>query len=310
MMSIPKGYCQCGCGEKTPIATRTSRTDGRVKGEPVRYVRGHNKRRHDFAQRKHWLEQEYLVRERTVADIARECGVRDSTLYHWFRKYGISRRNRSDAQTSQLKKRPPQGCLEDIIVDTENNAAYVPLSGGHRAIIDIADVALVGRYRWHPVEPHEGAVYAYWPGGKSRTAGPVYMHTLIMGESEGEVVFHKNGDGLDNRRENLAFRNWSQVQMGKRSYRESTSPYKGVSWVSSMQKWKAQIKAKGRPAHIGYFTDEEEAARAYDAEARVWFGPYARLNFPEDDTRLSLDISDFVANARGEDRGGDDARCG
>lgn len=42
-MAIVKGYCQCGCGEKTNIATYTHRS-GQIKGEPVRFVRGHNGR--------------------------------------------------------------------------------------------------------------------------------------------------------------------------------------------------------------------------------------------------------------------------
>lgn len=39
--SIPYGYCHCGCGQKTSISTRTDAEKGWVKGEPIRYVRGH-----------------------------------------------------------------------------------------------------------------------------------------------------------------------------------------------------------------------------------------------------------------------------
>jgi hypothetical protein len=38
---IPVGLCQCGCGAKTDIATRTSTRRGAVKGRPLRYRRGH-----------------------------------------------------------------------------------------------------------------------------------------------------------------------------------------------------------------------------------------------------------------------------
>lgn len=43
--SVPHGYCLCGCGERTPIATRNDRTTKRVKGKPMLYVRGHNTRK-------------------------------------------------------------------------------------------------------------------------------------------------------------------------------------------------------------------------------------------------------------------------
>ena len=41
---IPVGYCQCGCGRMTPLATRNRRDLGWVKGQPLQYVRGHNPR--------------------------------------------------------------------------------------------------------------------------------------------------------------------------------------------------------------------------------------------------------------------------
>lgn len=37
--------CQCGCGQDVPIADRTDRQRNRVKGEPLRFVHGHNRRR-------------------------------------------------------------------------------------------------------------------------------------------------------------------------------------------------------------------------------------------------------------------------
>lgn len=42
-MSVPHGYCHCGCGEKVPLAAYTSRSIGWVKGEPrARFIHGHN----------------------------------------------------------------------------------------------------------------------------------------------------------------------------------------------------------------------------------------------------------------------------
>lgn len=37
----PKGFCQCGCGRRTKIASRASTRNGWIKGEPVRYIHGH-----------------------------------------------------------------------------------------------------------------------------------------------------------------------------------------------------------------------------------------------------------------------------
>jgi hypothetical protein len=43
-MLNPSGLCQCGCGRPAPIATTTSRRNGYVKGEPMRFIHGHHRR--------------------------------------------------------------------------------------------------------------------------------------------------------------------------------------------------------------------------------------------------------------------------
>lgn len=35
------GYCQCGCGQKTPLSKNTSKARGLVKGQPTRFILGH-----------------------------------------------------------------------------------------------------------------------------------------------------------------------------------------------------------------------------------------------------------------------------
>lgn len=39
---IPYGYCHCGCGQKTKISISNDRRRGWVKGEPRRFISGHN----------------------------------------------------------------------------------------------------------------------------------------------------------------------------------------------------------------------------------------------------------------------------
>jgi len=40
----------------------------------------------------------------------------------------------------------------------------------------------------------------------------------------------------------------------------------------------------GKSLYLGTYTDETDAARAYDAAARQKFGEFARCNFPADGT--------------------------
>ncbi len=45
MKDIPSGYCQCGCGRRTPIVASTDKQRGRIRGEPSRFLPGHNKQK-------------------------------------------------------------------------------------------------------------------------------------------------------------------------------------------------------------------------------------------------------------------------
>lgn len=42
---VPYGYCQCGCGNRTNISKKTDHATQRVKGQPMRFIKGHDKRR-------------------------------------------------------------------------------------------------------------------------------------------------------------------------------------------------------------------------------------------------------------------------
>lgn len=39
-----QNLCACGCGQETPIATRTRTGRGQEKGKPLRFINGHNSR--------------------------------------------------------------------------------------------------------------------------------------------------------------------------------------------------------------------------------------------------------------------------
>lgn len=55
----------------------------------------------------------------------------------------------------------------------------------------------------------------------------------------------------------------------KRKKEGTTSKYVGVSFSKEKNKWKAQIKFKGKNSHIGYFSSESEAKSAYDKALKL-----------------------------------------
>ena len=40
-IDVPFGFCHCGCNERTSLATQNNKRAGHVKGQPMRFIRGH-----------------------------------------------------------------------------------------------------------------------------------------------------------------------------------------------------------------------------------------------------------------------------
>lgn len=154
----------------------------------------------------------------------------------------------------------------------------IPLGKGRTALIDDIDVDLVSQYTWSI----QTAGYAQAPirrsNGKRIFAT---MHRLILDAPAGVQVDHINGIRLDNRRSNLRLCNAFQNLRNQRHHAGAKAPYKGIYQNHGTGRWVGQIWVNERYLHLGTHATPEEAARAYDAAARLHFGEFARCNFEE-----------------------------
>jgi hypothetical protein len=163
----------------------------------------------------------------------------------------------------------------------------VPLTRGYVALVDDEDYPIAAAHKWYARDGGGQAVYARTnvrlPDGRTTT---VDLHRLIVQAAPGTEWDHVNGIGTDCRRSNLRPCTHQQNH-GNRPAQAGTSRYRGVSFRRRRGLWGASIGFDGRSRWLGYFRSEEEAARAYDAAARHYFGAFARLNFPEGQPALA-----------------------
>lgn len=155
------------------------------------------------------------------------------------------------------------------------------LAGDAHVLIDEEDREKVSAYQWYLVEYSHGLRYAVFLHRAGRRAQrQTGMHRLLLGFPKG-MVDHRNGNGLDNRKENLRGCTNTQNQQNQTINRRQvkSSRYKGVCWDKRSCRWIAHIRVNTRKKYLGRYLDEADAARAYDAAALEYFGEFARINF-------------------------------
>ncbi len=112
----------------------------------------------------------------------------------------------------------------------EEEVAYVPLSRGLEAMIDAADAPKVARWHWHATGDRScGNVYATRGVRVNTKDTQVAMHRVITGAGPGEFVDHKDGNGLNNRRDNLRFATHAQNMQNRKKHRNNTIGATGVT---------------------------------------------------------------------------------
>lgn len=177
-------------------------------------------------------------------------------------------------------------CLDRTTRSTDEpepiqGARYVALTKNSWAIVDEDDYERVSVYSWHA---HSGnsTTYACARRTIDGVRRLIRLHHLVLNiVSSDTLVDHKNGNGLDCRKENLRIATKSQNRMNVFKKRGRT-PYKGVATLPN-GRFKASIRANNRLIYLGCYDIAEEAAHAYDAAARIHHGSFGRLNFPESD---------------------------
>jgi AP2 domain len=153
------------------------------------------------------------------------------------------------------------------------------LTQGFVALVDDADYDRVSAHKWSATKV-KNTVYGIRKirTDRGRTTSQL-LHRFITGVTDPSIdVDHEDHNGLNNQRYNLR-KTVRGEHDGNRRKTHGSSQYKGVSWSKGKGKWRACIRIE-KTVHLGYFTDEKEAAVVYDTAARSRFGIFAKCNFP------------------------------
>lgn len=132
----------------------------------------------------------------------------------------------------------------------------VQMTHGYITVVDDEDYEQVSRWKWYPFS-NGPRRYAIGNSG-------VLMHRLLLDPPNGVHVDHINGNGLDNRRENLRMCTPEINARNKGDRRITRSKHDGVYKIELRKPWLASIMIDGVEHYLGMFATEEEAAQAHD----------------------------------------------
>ena len=161
-----------------------------------------------------------------------------------------------------------------------------PKHGRHIVQYDASDADKIEPYTWSLMRGH--STYYAKRNLPRRADGsrptPILLHRDLAGCPKGMMADHINGNGLDNRQENIRICTMSQNMMNRGKTRDNSTGYKGVykAGDSKLNPYSAKIQKDGKVYCLGHYGTAEEAARAYDKKAIELFEEFAVLNFPED----------------------------
>jgi hypothetical protein len=122
------------------------------------------------------------------------------------------------------------------------------------------------RLRWMVSDNHEGK----WSKYVSATDRKTHLHRWIVDLNDPNlIVDHLNGDGLDNRRENLRVCTRAENNKNMRKRNDNSSGYAGVHLETESGLYVAKIQVEGKVHFLGRFDRLDQANIAYRSAAKV-----------------------------------------
>ena len=136
-----------------------------------------------------------------------------------------------------------------------------------RVLIDLEDIDKVKERKWSLSS--KGYARNYTEGKN------LFMHRLLIEVPDGFLVDHVNGNGLDNRKENLRLVTNQQNTMHRTKLnKNNSSGAVGVCYHRLRERWYARITLNGKTINLGSSKDFKEAVAMRKAGEEKYFGKY------------------------------------
>ena len=160
----------------------------------------------------------------------------------------------------------------------------IHLTQGKRAVVDDEDYERVEAFTWCAVSTVCSRRIIWYAMSRSQGRRSL-MHRVILGISDRRVlVDHRDGDGLNNRRDNLRPCTTRQNALARHTT-QAISGLRGVHFDGRYRRrpWIVYVRGDGRARYVGCFATRREAAAAWAVAASAAYGEFANVIPPAND---------------------------
>ena len=106
----------------------------------------------------------------------------------------------------------------------------------------------------------------------------ISIHRDIMNTPEGLHTDYINGNGLDNRRENLRIVTRVVNNQNRKLSKNNKSKYNGITWKKLNKKWSVEISVDGKSKYIGIFDTLQDAVKVRKLAEHFYWEHKPKMN--------------------------------
>lgn len=154
--------------------------------------------------------------------------------------------------------------MKEIRLGSKKNPGLV-------ALVDDEDFESISKWKWYA---KKGKQTFYAVRSDNKAGKMIRMHRQIMSLLVGQIIDHKDHNGLNNQKSNLRMATYSQNCANRK--RGNSGKYVGVTRMND--RYISIISINRRPFRIGVFDTEIDAAIAFNKKALELHGEFASLN--------------------------------
>ena len=198
------------------------------------------------------------------------------------------------------------GCLQKEIVrqmqkknnkyKIQGNEVFMYTSSGKEFTIDIQDFENIRKYCWH--DDNKYIFTNVFENGKKKR---MQLHRLIIQCPKNMIVDHKDGNPLNNKRNNLRICTRAENNRNIALKHNNTSGVTGVDWIEKLHKWRARITYNYKSIHIGYYETINQAMQARVEAEEKYFGQFSRTNSRAEEADNVKENKKYTSKSAGSD---------